>query len=161
MKMGLGQYWNRWLGIGLVMSALFAVGLGIGGAAAKNTQTGEHRILFQVNADDPVPMKHAISNSVNLITHYRKMAEAVRVEIVAYGPGINMFRTDTSPMREVLEAMHANFPEIAFSACGSTKSIVEERKGHALSFIEGTKVVPLGILRLIELQEAGWSYIRP
>jgi uncharacterized protein len=63
--------------------------------------------------------------------------------------------------REVLEAMHANFPEIAFSVCGSTKSIVEEREGHAQSFIEGTKVVPLGLLRLVELQVAGWSYIRP
>lgn len=26
---------------------------------------------------------------------------------------------------------------------------------------EGTRVVPFDIVRLVELQEAGWSYIRP
>jgi intracellular sulfur oxidation DsrE/DsrF family protein len=160
MKKAWRRCRNRWLVVGLVACALFAVGLGIGGVVA-NPETGEHRIVFQVNADDPVPMKHVVSNSINLITQYRKTAEPVKVEIVVYGPGISMFRTDTSPVREILEYMHANFPEITFSVCGSTKSIIEEREGHALSFIEGTRVVPLGILRLVELQEAGWSYIRP
>lgn len=97
MKRAWRRHWKRRFVAGLVAPALFAVGLGIGGVVAKNPQTGAHRIVFRVNSDDPVPMKHAVSNSINLITHYRKMAETARVEIVAYGPGIGMFRTDTSP----------------------------------------------------------------
>jgi uncharacterized protein len=161
MKMAWRQYRNRWLVVGLVTFVVFAAGLGIDRVVAKNTQTGEHHVVFQVDTDDPGPMKHAVSNSINLITNYRKTGEAVKVEIVAYGAGISMFRTDASPVRDILDYMHANFPEIAYTVCGSTVSLIQEREGHALSFIEGTRVVPFGIVRLVELQEAGWSYIRP
>ena len=106
-------------------------------------------------------MNHAVANSINLVTYYREKNEAVRIEIVAYGAGINMFRADMSPVRDVLQYMHAHFPEIAFTVCGNTKAIFEKREGHALSFIEGTRVVPFGIVRIVDLEESGWSYIRP
>ncbi|MEW6629500.1 MAG: hypothetical protein AB1440_01380 [Pseudomonadota bacterium] len=158
--------WKRWLAV----AALFIAVFGIGGLVAKNVQTAvldvsdnppHHRIVFQVNADDQVPMKHAVSNSINLVRHYRELGEAARVEIVAYGDGISMFRADASPVRDMLEYMRVNFPEIAFTVCGNTKAIIEQREGHVMPLIEGTRVVPFGIVRLVELQEAGWSYIRP
>jgi intracellular sulfur oxidation DsrE/DsrF family protein len=157
VKLTWGRRWKRWF----AFPALFVVALGIGGVVAENVQAHVHRIVFQVNADDPVPMKHAVSNSINLVRHYRELNESVIVEIVAYGPGINMFRADTSPVRDILEYMRSNFPEIAFTVCGSTKVIIEQREGHAMPLIEGTRVVPFGIVRLVELQEVGWSYIRP
>ena len=149
--------WKLWFAV----CALLIVALGIAGFAAENGQTHVHRVVFQVNADDPVPMKHAVSNSINLVRYYRKLKEPVRVEIVAYGPGITMFRADTSPVRDILEYMHTNFPEITFTVCGNTMTIIEKHEGHPIPLIDGTRVVPFGIVRLVELQEAGWSYIRP
>ncbi len=159
--------WKRWLAV----PALLILVLGIGGLVARNVQTAvlnvpespplHHRIVFQVNADDQIPMKHAVSNSINLVKHYRELGETARVEIVAYGDGISMFRADKSPVRDILEYMRMNFPEIAFTVCGNTKAIIEQREGHVMPLIEGTRVVPFGIVRLVELQEAGWSYIRP
>lgn len=159
--------WKRWVAILALLIAVF----GIGGLLARSVQTAvldvsdnpplRHRIVFQVNTDDQVPMKHAVSNSINLVRHYRELGEAARVEIVAYGDGISMFRADASPVRDVLEYMRVNFPEIAFTVCGNTKAIIEQREGHVMPLIEGTTVVPFGIVRLVELQEAGWSYIRP
>ncbi len=167
MKLALRLAWKQWLAVPALLIGLLA----ISGLAARNVQTAviqvsnsaprHHRIVFQVNADEPAPMKHAISNSINLVRHYRKMNEPVRVEIVGYGPGITMFRADTSPVRDILEYMRANFPEIAFTVCGNTKAIIEQREGHEIPLIEGTRIVPFGIVRLVELQDAGWSYIRP
>ena len=72
-----------------------------------------------------------------------------------------MFRSHTSPVKLVLEYIHAQFPEISFVACGNTEAIMEKQVGHPLSFIPGTRVVPSGIVQIVELEEDGWSYIRP
>ena|SRR5487761_1842 len=149
--------WKPWF----VIPALLVVAVGLAALAAENVPTRAHRVVFQVDSDNSVPMKHAISNSINLVQYYRKLKEPVRVEIVAYGAGITMFRADTSPVRDILEYMHANFPEIAFTVCGNTVAIIGKREGHAIPLIAETRVVPFGIVRLVQLQERGWSYIRP
>jgi uncharacterized protein len=124
-------------------------------------KTRTHRIVVQVNSDDPTTMKHAITNSLNAIKNYREKNEPVAIEIVAYGPGVHMFRADTSPVKELLAFLHANHPDVVFSMCGNTKIIMEKNEGHPLSLVDGAQVVPFGVVRLVELQEAGWSYLRP
>jgi len=143
----------------LVLSAVLAVG--IGGVIAEQRQAEIHRVVFQINSDDIGAMRHAVSNSINLVTYYREIHEPIKVEIVAYGRGIDMFRADVSPLRPVLKFMHAHFREISFAVCGNTKAIMEKQEGRPLAFIEGTRVVPFGIVRLVQLQEAGWAYLRP
>lgn len=89
------------------------------------------------------------------------MNESISVEIVAYGTGLTMFRADITPLRDILEYMRVNFPEIAFTVCGNSKALIEQREGHPMPLLEGVEVVPFGIVRVVERQEAGWSYIRP
>jgi uncharacterized protein len=120
-----------------------------------------HRIAFQVNSDDPVAMKHAITNSLNAMKNYSDKKEPVAIEIVAYGPGVHMFRSDTSPVKDLLQFLHANHPDVRFSVCGNTKMIMEQKEGHPLALVDGAEVVPFGVVRLVELQEAGWTYLRP
>ena len=38
---------------------------------------------------------------------------------------------------------------------------MEKREGHAITIIPQAKIVPAGVVRLSELEEQGWSYIRP
>jgi intracellular sulfur oxidation DsrE/DsrF family protein len=38
---------------------------------------------------------------------------------------------------------------------------MEKEEGRTLAFIPGATIVPSGVVRLMELQEQGWSYIRP
>jgi intracellular sulfur oxidation DsrE/DsrF family protein len=157
MKSLSGWGRNRWF----VVAALFVIALGIGGVVAANNPTKIHHIVLQINSDDTVPMKHAISNAINLVTHYRAEDQDIAVEFVAYGPGITMFRTDTSPVLDILKYIRSNFPEISFTICGNAKAIIEQREGHPMPLVTGTRVVPFGVVRLVELQEAGWAYIRP
>jgi len=50
---------------------------------------------------------------------------------------------------------------IVFSACGNTKAKMEKKSGKDVQLVEGVRVVQAGVLRIMELQEAGWSYVRP
>jgi intracellular sulfur oxidation DsrE/DsrF family protein len=54
------------------------------------------------------------------------------------------------------------FPgKIQFSACNNAKQGMEKTEGHAISVLPDATVVPSGVVHLMELQEQGWSYIRP
>jgi intracellular sulfur oxidation DsrE/DsrF family protein len=124
-----------------------------------------HRIAIQVDQSDPAVMNLALNNAENIIEYYRDKGEDVDVEIVAYGPGLNMLRDDTSPVKDRIARIastDATFPSrIAFSACNNTLQGMEKREGHAITIIPQAKMVPAGVVRLSELEEQGWSYIRP
>jgi len=53
------------------------------------------------------------------------------------------------------------FPVIQFSACGNTKEGMEKKKGQPITVLSEAVVVPSGVVRLMELQEKGWSCVRP
>jgi uncharacterized protein len=38
---------------------------------------------------------------------------------------------------------------------------MEKREGHPIQIVSEAKVVPSGVVRISELQEDGWSYVRP
>ena len=63
----------------------------------------------------------------------------------------------------VYQRFHAgvNPAKIAFAACNITKEGMEKREGHAIAILPGATIVPSGVVRLMYLQEQGWSYVRP
>jgi intracellular sulfur oxidation DsrE/DsrF family protein len=138
------------LSIALVTSAL---------AADEKT----HRIAIQIDQNDPQVMNLVLNNTTNVIEYYRAKNEEVDVEIVAFGPGLHMLRSDSSPVQDRIRRLKDQvFPgKIQFSACNNTKQGMEKAEGHAISVVPEATIVPSGVVRLMELQEAGWSYVRP
>ena len=123
----------------------------------------QHRVAIQVNQDDPALMNLALNNATNVMEFYKAKNEDVQIEIVTYGPGLHMLRDDTSPVKDrIKQIVDASFPSsVKFIACGNTKEGMEKREGKAISVVSEATVVPSGAVRLIELQEAGWSYLKP
>ncbi|WP_424627495.1 hypothetical protein [Bradyrhizobium sp. SYSU BS000235] len=123
----------------------------------------EHRVAIQVDQNDPAVMNLALNNATNIMEYYKSKNEAVQIDIVTYGPGLHMLRADTSPVHDrIKQIVNASFPStIKFSACGNTKQGMEKHEGKAISIIPEAEVVPSGAVRLSELQEQGWSYLRP
>jgi intracellular sulfur oxidation DsrE/DsrF family protein len=132
-----------------------------GGAAAEGNKP--HRVAIHVDQNDPAVMNLALNNAKNIIEHYREKHEDVEVEIVTYGPGLHMLRDDTSPVKDRIRQMvDASLPsKIVFAACNNTKQGMEKREGKAITIIPQATIVPSGVVRLMELQEQGWSYLRP
>ncbi|MEO6945032.1 MAG: hypothetical protein ABI146_00330 [Nitrobacter sp.] len=122
-----------------------------------------HRLVIQVDQNDRHTMDFALTNATDVIEHYRGTDQTVVVEIMACGPGLHMLRDDTSPVKERITHLKAiALPnKIQFSACNNTKLDMEKKEGRPLEMLPGTIIVPLGVARLMELQEQGWSYVRP
>ena len=122
-----------------------------------------HRVSIQVDQNDPQVMNLALNNATNVIEYYRAKNEDVDVDIVTFGPGLHMLRDDTSPVKDRIKRLkELAFPgKIQFSACNNTKQNMEKAEGKAVPIIADATLVPSGVVRLMELQEQGWSYVRP
>lgn len=122
-----------------------------------------HRLAIHVDQNDPAVMNLALNNATNVIEYYRGKGESADVEIVAYGPGLNMLRDDTSPVKDRIKHIkELAFPgKIQFSACENTRKGMEKKEGHPIPIMSDATPVPSGVVRLMQLQEEGWSYLRP
>lgn len=122
-----------------------------------------HHIAIQIDQNDPHVMNLVLNNATNVIEHYRAKNQDVDVDIVAYGPGLHMLRADTSPVQDRIKRLKDMvFPgKIQFSACNNTKQGMEKAEGHEIPIIANATIVPSGVVHLMELQEQGWSYVRP
>jgi intracellular sulfur oxidation DsrE/DsrF family protein len=123
----------------------------------------EHHVAIQVDQDDPAVMNQALNNVANMLDMYQSKGQNVKIEVVAYGPGLRMLRDDTSPVKDRIKQLAAlSFPsEVKFSACNITKTGMEKHEGHPVTIIPQAGIVPSGAMRLVELQEDGWSYLKP
>ncbi|MGY5811281.1 DsrE family protein [Rhizobium sp. LEGMi198b] len=143
----------------LAIAAMLGWASTIAPAFAMQSKPQEHKVVFQVDSNDVTAMKHAISGSINAAQYYKSKHEGISIEIVANATGIEMFRDDTSPLKDAIAALRTMVPGITLSMCGSSKAIAEQKEGHPLPLIEGVTVVPYGVGRLIDLEEHGWAYI--
>jgi intracellular sulfur oxidation DsrE/DsrF family protein len=148
----------------LIRSLSVAIAIGLLSAAVGTAEEAKsHRVAIQVDQNDPDVMNLALNNAQNVIEYFNARGEDIAVEIVTYGPGLHMLRADTSPVRDRIKWMvEQMFPaKIAFAACNITKQGMEKREGHAIAILPEATIVPSGMVRLMHLQEQGWSYIRP
>ena len=122
-----------------------------------------HWVAIQVDQNDAEVMNLALNNAANIMEQYKSKGETVEIEIVTYGPGLHMLRADTSPVKDrIKQIVDASFPSgLKLAACNNTKEGMEKREGRAVSLIPEAGLVPSGAVRLVELQEDGWSYLRP
>ena len=152
------------------LSYVFAAVLAFAGAAwfaatghaAVNGK--EHHIVFQVDQNDPAVMNLVLNNVQNMLDYYNAKGEPAKVEVVAFGPGLTMLRDDKSPVKDRLMrlAKDGSFPaNLQFSACHNTMMGMEKKEGHPIPIVSVAKVVPSGVVRVTELEEKGWSYLRP
>jgi hypothetical protein len=133
-----------------------------GNTKAAKSVAKAHRVAIQVDQNDPAIMNLALNNATNLFEYYRTKGELVEVNIVTYGPGLYMLR-DTSPVHDrIKQLQNLAFPgKVQFSACNNTKQAMEKREGQAITILPEAQLVPSGVVTLMELQEQGWSYVRP
>lgn len=119
-----------------------------------------HHVAIHVDQNDPHTLNMALNNAQNLASYYEEQGDEVVIEMVAYGPGLHMLVDGKSPVKDRIETMSLELP-ITFSACANTIAGMEKRSGETVTLLDEAKVVPSGVVRLIELQEEGYAYIRP
>ena len=120
-----------------------------------------HRLILQVNSNEPAMMNLALNNATNVAQYYKDLGEKVSIEIVTYGPGLHMLREDTSPVKARIETIALSAPEIAFKACGNTRENMHKAENKDIPLVPQAQLVKSGVVRVMELQERGWSYVKP
>jgi hypothetical protein len=120
-----------------------------------------HRLILQVNTNESAVMNLALNNAANVEQFYKGIGEQVQIEIVTFGPGLNMLRDDTSPVKERIKSLSETSRSISFAACDNTRANMSRIEQKEIPLIPQATVVPSGVVRVMELQEQGWSYVRP
>ena len=151
------------LGGGLMTSASLAERPVKSARASLSTSASNatHRLAIQVNQNDKTVMDLALNNAKNVIDYYSSKGETVAVEIVTYGPGLHMLRSDTSPVKERIAVMSLENSNLVFAACGNTQANQSKVENKPVALIGEAKITPSGVVRLMELQKQGYAYIRP
>ena len=140
-----------------LLSTAAVAGLLTTGAFAEGMS---HKLAIHVDEDDPQLMNMALNNAANVASYYAEQGDTVTIELVTYGPGLKMLTAD-SPVADRISAMSLETPDISFAACANTMAGIEKKNGKKPKLLEEATVVPSGVVRLIELQEDGYAYVRP
>jgi uncharacterized protein len=157
--------------VALLLAALLSVTAGP--AAAQQAQLAsqtskqaaadkkQHHLILQVNVNDPAMMNLALNNATNVAQYYGELGEKATIEVVTFGPGLHMLRDDTSPVKARIKMITENHPAITFKACGNTQQNMQKVESKDIVLIPEATVVKSGVVRVMELQEQGWTYVRP
>ena len=139
-----------------IITSLLTVFLLFGLASNVSADDAKHKLVIQVSTDDPRTQKIAMNNAVNLQKLYG--IDDVDIEIVAYGPGLGML-TQKSKYADRVKSLALQ--DIKFSACMNTMNKIKKKTGHLPKLTEGVGSVKAGVAQIMELQEQGYSYVRP
>jgi uncharacterized protein len=114
----------------------------------------EHeKVVFQVSDSVPGKWNLTLNNARNVQDAIGK--DKVDVEIVAYGPGIDMLKFESEVGNRIDDAL-ANGIKIV--ACENTMKNMKLTKADMLRSVG---YVPSGVVELMRKQKEGWAYIRP
>ncbi len=137
-------------------SFMLLSGTALLGAAAPlafaQTSAPHNRAVFQVMDNEPARWNMILSNMQNLRDGVG--SEPIEIELVAYGPGINMLKADSSVKQRVAEALKAG---ATVNACQNTMS---NQKLAPADMLPEIGYVPAGVVEVMRKQQQGWAYIR-
>jgi len=129
--------------------------------SAAETPKGAYKVAIHVDDNDPAKMNLALNNIQNIIQDFKKSGKKIEIEVVTYGPGLHMFRSDTSPVKARISEIALANTNITFSACENTQSNMSKAEKKPITLINEAKLVPSGVVHLVELQRKGYAYIKP
>ena len=135
-----------------LLASTLCFAAGIVGAQGQNA-TQRSRVVIQVSDAEPAKWNLALNNARNIQTDIG--ASNVDIEIVAYGPGIGMLKSDSVVGNRIDEAGKAG---VKILACENTMR--GQKLTHA-DMLPGIGYVAAGVVELMQRQQQGWAYIRP
>jgi intracellular sulfur oxidation DsrE/DsrF family protein len=116
----------------------------------------EHKIVLQLSDSDA--KKHALVLSVanNLLKAYDP--DKVAIEVVAFGPGIDLLLV-AGERRKQVESLIAQ--GVRFDICLNTVDTIERETGKRPEHIPGATPVQVGVGQILFLAENGYTVVRP
>ena len=119
---------------------------------------GEHKLVIQVSTGYAKSQEIALNYAANVLNYYEP--GEVKVEIVTHDAGISLVSKSrknkfTSRITSLMKS------GVIFSACNNSIKNIEKKHNKKPEINKGVKIIPDGTVRIMRLQEKGYSYIRP
>jgi intracellular sulfur oxidation DsrE/DsrF family protein len=127
-----------------------------GGALAQTPATApavHNRIVMQVSDADPGKWNLALNNARNLQADLGQ--KNVEIEIVAYGPGIGMLKSESVVGTRIDEALKSGVKVVACENTMRGQKLVKD------DMLPGIDYVGAGVVEIMQKQQQGWAYLRP
>ena len=137
----------------LIKMIAVMLALSLSFASVSAIAADKEKVLFQVSDNDPAKWNLVLNNAKNV--QQAIGADKSEVEIVVYGPGISMLKSDSTVGNRVEEAKAAG---VNIVACENTMKGMKLTKDDMLP---NTNYVPGGVVEIMHKQKAGYAYIRP
>jgi hypothetical protein len=116
----------------------------------------EHKIVLQLSDNDVRKQNLVISVANNLLKFYDP--DKVAIEVVAFGPGIEVLRSE-SPARKQVESLISQ--GVRFDVCLNTVDTIERETGRRPEIMPGATPVQVGVGQILFLTENGYTLVRP
>lgn len=123
--------------------------------AVGGNSLANHHIVLQTTDSDLQRQTLVLNVVSNLLKAY---GDNVDIEVVAFGPGISMLFANNEHAKRI-ESMAQQ--GVRFSACMNSLEKATERLGYEPKLNPVAKKVPAGIVRIIDLVDAGYILVRP
>ncbi len=120
---------------------------------AAESPAGRHKVVFQVSDNDAAKWNLALNNIRNIQQDLGR--ENVDIELIAYGPGLNMLKLDSTVAARVAETLGNG---AGIFACENT---MRSQKLGKDALLPNIGFVKAGVTALMMRQREGWAYIRP
>ena len=115
-------------------------------------QQKEHRIVFDFTKGDTA----SFSTMMRQLTNITKATTGSKLEVVCYGPGLDLLMNEKTTVRQQIEEFQAKH-NVVFAACEASM----QRRGIVKSQLLPIVVtVPLASLEISSKQQEGWSYMK-
>ena len=139
-----------------VMMTLAPLALRAQPAPLPDKPFAEHRIVLQLSDNDPKKEGLVLSVANNLIKAYDP--DKIAVEVVAFGPGIDLLRAENANRTRV-ESLIAQ--GVKFDVCVNTLDTIERETGKRPVVIPKAIPVQVGVGQILSLTENGYTLVRP
>jgi intracellular sulfur oxidation DsrE/DsrF family protein len=116
-----------------------------------NAQSNKHQIVFQMVTNDTIAHKAFMKQLNNIYT----ISPESSIKVVVHGPGLDMVTMKKTVVAKSLQT--ASERGVVFEICEFS---MKERKVEKSEILPFAQFTPAGIIRVVELQESGFHYIK-
>jgi hypothetical protein len=138
-----------------LMGALLGGAMMMGALAlpATSLAADKSKLVIQVSENDPATWNLALNNAKNIQKDVGK--DNVELEIVAFGPGINMLKVESEVATRVNEAVDSGVKVMACQNTMRSQKLNKEDMNAKIGY------VPAGVVEIMQRQQQGYAYLRP
>jgi len=116
----------------------------------------EHKVVLQLSNKYPKREMLVISVAYSLLKLYEP--DKVAIEVVTFGPGIDLLRTGNAN-RKLVESLITQ--GVRFDVCLNTVDTIERETGKRPEIIPDATPGQFGVGQILSLTENGYTLVRP